>query len=129
MLATASVLISLSSVCDFLSTAHYILAMTGFSKSYMEWIWRSSQGQQRLKEKPEFSEPMHRLWARAFDDALAYASRNNRSYTKMVVEEQLLNQGRPYRRVGFLKPGTFVWALLTTHPVGLCLRNILTTLA
>lgn len=102
---------------SFVGTHHHFFAMDYFSRDYMEWIWRSSMTRQKCKKWPQFTQNVYNLWAKAFDDARAYALTNGHVLPEMVVNKQPLKQGRSYRKVGFLKPGTIVWAILNTHPV------------
>lgn len=87
------------------------------NKDYTDWIWRSSLTQQVVMGWPEYTKETQNLWARAFDDARVYAESNYRVFPEMVIQKQTLQQGRVYRKVGFLKPGTIVWTTLETHPI------------
>jgi PWWP domain len=87
-------------------------------EDYRLWIWRSSIAQQQRAGWPTFGDDLLDLWKKAFAEAETYAAKLPRITPYVTKEKRGLGEERGSRQVGFLQPGTIVWAYCKDYPVG-----------
>jgi hypothetical protein len=90
--------------------------MTIESEVHREWIWRSSLEHQQEMQWPYFSSKIQRLWSQAFDEADRLASLSKHIRPVACIAKKS-SRGTRAGQVGFLTPGTIVWACLKGSPI------------
>jgi PWWP domain len=86
------------------------------SEEHRHWIWRSSVEQQQIMNWPPFNDELRRTWTRGYDEADQFATfKCAVDPVPCIARDSLRGSGA--RRVGYLSPGTVVWACLQNSPI------------
>jgi hypothetical protein len=86
------------------------------SEEHRHWIWRSSVEQQRIMNWPPFNDDLRSTWTRGYDEADRFATFHCAVEPVPCIARDSL-RGSGARRVGYLSPGTMIWACLQNSPI------------